>query len=71
VADQAEKQSWMFRVLGIQTSADERAPVSILPEAPEEATPQVLALTDAAERGMPFCEECPSAPLDEAEAADV
>jgi hypothetical protein len=33
-------------------------PVSVLPDAPTELTPQVQTLIEAAQNGAPFCEEC-------------
>ena len=34
------------------------APASVLPDDPDELSPQAQALIEAAEQGVPFCEEC-------------
>jgi len=65
VADE-QQQAWILRVLGIDLGAD-GAPVSILPEAPDELTVQGLALAEAAAEGAAFCEEC----VNPAEAEDT
>lgn len=41
---------------------------STLPDPPEGITPQAQALIDAAQHGVPFCEECTKAPMEAARA---
>jgi len=46
----------------------DKGPRSVLPVAPDAPTPQAQALQDAADAGVPFCEECAAAALQAAPA---
>ncbi|HVC59661.1 MAG TPA: hypothetical protein VND19_04755 [Acetobacteraceae bacterium] len=39
-------------------ASSSNAPASVLPDAPDDVSPQAQTLIDAAEDGTPFCEEC-------------
>jgi hypothetical protein len=45
-------------VRGMAAAPPPRGPMSVLPNPPDELSPQALTLIEAARNGTPFCEEC-------------